>query len=112
FTGFGFFEASAEVSPPKADQIVDAILAIAGDLEKNGVTEDELARAKQPALTAIRESLRENGYWLGALTVAQERPEYLDRVRTRVPMFESMSVADLNALAKQYLAPERAFRVI
>ena len=36
--------------------------AIAADLQRNGVTEDELNRAKQPILTNVRESARTNTY--------------------------------------------------
>ena len=77
------------------------------------MTEDELTRAKQPALTAIKESLRKNAYWLGnVLARAQEKPEVLDWSRTRLPDVEAITTADLSALAKTYLGRDRASRVI
>ena len=46
---------------------------------------DELERALKPILTGTRDSLRDNGYWLGSvLSRAQEKPEVLDWSRTRV----------------------------
>ena len=58
------------------------MIEIADDLAKNGVTDDELNRARLPLLTAQSESLRSNGYWLGSvLARAQERPEMLDWAR-------------------------------
>ena len=86
---------------------------VADDLAKNGVTDDELKRAKEPVLTALRESARTNGYWLGSvLARAQEKPEVLDWCRSRYADNESISVADLNALAKSYLGAARASRVV
>ena len=87
-------------------------MALADDMAKNGVTEEELNRARQPALTAAKESLRNNAYWLGnVLARAQEKPEMLDWASTRMADLEAISKADLDALAKTYLGRERASRV-
>jgi zinc protease len=76
------------------------------------VTDDELDRARKPALTAIRESARVNGYWLGVLSRAQEKPEHLDRARTREADVLAVTAAELSALAKSYLTAERASRIL
>jgi zinc protease len=113
FPGYGFFTAAVDVEPAKAAQIADSVIALADDLAQNGVTEDELARAKQPELTAIKESFRKNAYWLDdVLARAQEKPEVLDWARTRLADNEAITAADLNALAKTYLGRDRASRVI
>ncbi len=113
FPGFGFMSTNLTVDPPRANEIADAAVAVAADLQKNGVTEDELTRAKLPALTSIRESVRSNGYWLGnVLSRAQEKPEVLDWARSRESDITAITAAELSELAKQYLAPERVFRVI
>ena len=113
FPGYGYFTAAVDVDPAKAAQITESIIALADDLAQHGVTEDELARAKQPALTAVKESLRKNAYWLGSvLARAQEKPEVLDWSRTRLPDIEAITAADLSALAKTYLGRDRASRVI
>jgi zinc protease len=113
FPGYGYFTAAVDVEPAKAAQIVDTVIALADDLAQHGVTEDELTRAKQPALTAIKESLRKNAYWLGnVLARAQEKPEMLDWARTRLADIEAITAADLSALAKTYLGRDRASRVI
>jgi len=113
FTNYGMLIVEILVAPDRAQEIVRSVLAIAGDLQANGVTPDELERAKKPILTAVRESARTNQYWLGAvLGSCQEFPQRLDWARTRQTDVESVTKADLDALAKTYLAPEKAFQVI
>lgn len=108
FTGYGFIGAQAVVDPAKARAVADAMRAAATSLYENGVTEEELTRAKQPALTAIRQSMRTNPYWLGSvLSAAQEQPERLEWARTRLSDTESITAAELSALAKQYLDPAK-----
>lgn len=112
FPGYGFLTVSIDVDPAKAGKITEVVLTIADDLATKGATNDELERARQPVLTQTRESLRTNGYWLGnVLLRAQEKPAVLDWARTRIPDLESISTAEINALAKTYLPSARAFRV-
>jgi zinc protease len=113
FTGYGYLLANVIVDPPAANAIADAVRAIAEDLRTKGVTEDELNRAKQPVLTNVRESARTNSYWIGSVVhKAQEKPEVLAWSRTRTADFEAITKADIDALARQYLVPERTFQVI
>ncbi len=113
YPDYGYMIANVTIDPPRAQFIADAVTATAAEMAAKGVTDDELARAKQPVLTQLKESARTNQYWIGSvLSRAQERPEHLDWCRTRYADIEAITTTDLNALAKQYLAPERASRVI
>lgn len=112
YTNYGFMLAQITIDPAQAQKIVDTVLAIAADLQKNGVTPDELARAKQPILTALKESARTNGYWLNAVIGScQEFPQRLDWCRTRSSDFEAITKPEIDALAAEYLDPARTFRV-
>jgi zinc protease len=112
FPGYGYLQAGCVVDPAMAAKISDLIVAIGDDLARNGVTEDQLTRARQPALTAVKESLRTNNYWGGTvLARAQEKPEVLDWARSLLPDLEVVTAAELSALAKTYLGRERASRV-
>jgi len=112
FPGYGYITTSIDVDPAMATKVGDAALALADDLAKNGVTEEELTRARQPALTSIKESARTNGYWLGnVLSRAQEKPEVLDWARSRQSDVEAITAAELSAYAKSYLGREHASRV-
>jgi zinc protease len=112
FPGYGYITSIMVVDPTKTKDILDVVVKVAADIRTGGVTQDELDRTKNPAMTAIKESERTNSYWLTVLARAQERPETLDWARTRHDDFQSVSTADLNALAKLYLAPESASKVV
>ncbi len=113
YRGYGYMIANVTVDPERAGEIADVVTAIAADLAANGVSEDELDRARQPILTGIRESVRTNGYWLGSvLAAAQEFPERLDWSRSRTADFQGITKAELDTLAKAYLGSNRAFRAV
>jgi zinc protease len=113
FPGYGTISASVSVEPSTAEKIEQAVLAIAADLAKNGVTADELERAKNPAITGIKQTSRTNEYWLGnVLFDAQEEPQRLDWARTRLEDVGKITKADVDALAAKYMDPARAFRFI
>ena len=113
YPGYGYIIADATVAPGQTRPIADAIKAVAASLQKNGVTGEELVRAKQPVLTALRESARTNPYWLNnVLGSAQEFPQRLDWSRTRYSDNESVTTAELSALAREYLDPAKAHEFI
>ena len=113
YPGYGYLIAEATVAPDDTRRIAEAMKAVAAALRDGGVTEEELVRAKQPILTALRESARTNGYWLGTvLAAAQEFPEHLEWSRSRYSDNESVTAAELSALAKEYLDPAQASEFI
>ncbi len=76
------------------------------------MTEDELTRVRLPLLTALKDSLRSNAYWIGnVLARAQEKPEMLDWARNRIADINSITTADIAALARQYLGRDHVSRV-
>ncbi|HEX2860831.1 MAG TPA: insulinase family protein [Lacunisphaera sp.] len=108
YPGYGWLIADATVAPAETRTLADAIKTVAATLHAGGVNDEELVRAKQPVLTALRESSRTNPYWLGAvLAAAQEFPERLDWSRSRYTDIESVTAADLTALAQRYLDPAK-----
>ncbi len=113
FPDYGFIVANASVAPSQARTVADTIREVAADMAANGITEDELKRAKEPILTQIHQSLQQNGYWMnGVISGVQEFPQRLDWHRSREADFRSIDVEEINALAKQYLGPQRAFEFI
>jgi len=113
FTGYGSLGVDILVAPGRAGEIARAASEVAAAIRGKGVTADELERARKPVLTALRESARTNQYWLHAvLASCQEFPQRLDWARNRQTDVESITRADIDALARAYLDPARAFQVI
>lgn len=113
YKGYGHIVAQATVAPDKARAVADAMKAAAASLFEKGVTEEELVRAKQPALTAARQSVRTNPYWIGSvLGAAQEQPERLEWARNRLADLESITPAELTEFAQRFLDPAKASEFI
>jgi zinc protease len=113
YTHYGLMLAEIVVAPDRAAEIQKSIVDVAADLAAHGVTEDQLARARLPVLTALRESARTNQYWLSAVVGScQEFPQRLDWSRTRYADIESIQKAEVDSLAKEYLGADHAFRVV
>ncbi len=110
FRGYGYISARAETAPDKLDAFFEAVDKIAADLRDTPITEDELNRARRPAVEQLKKSMADNGYWLGQLQDAQKDPASLEQVRNHVATLEAVTAAELQALARQYLRPDRAWR--
>lgn len=101
---YGYVQALAQLPPEKAPQFYDAVNDIVADLQAGKLDADELARAKNPALQALRKSQQTNEYWLSVLDDAQENPGKLDLARKYEAALQGVTLADITAAAKKYLA--------
>lgn len=113
FPGYGILYAAVDAAPDKARKLADEIVAIAGELHDKGVTQDELERARNPVLSELKRMLESNSYLLSAIVSgSQERPEKLARAATSVREISSLTVEDVNGVARTYLDPKRGVPVI
>jgi zinc protease len=111
FPGFGYLAVNAVVAPEKADQVFAAIDQAAAELRDKPISADLMARARNPEIEQSNRALRDNAYWLASLSQAQSDPERLRRIRERRRILESITPAELQQLAKQYLGPGAIQRV-
>jgi len=111
FPNFGYLMVSSIVAPDKADEIDQAITGVARTLRIAPVAADVLARARQPMIEQATKSLRENAYWMAYVDEAQTEPARLDRTRTRDRLIRSITAAEVQALAVEYLRDDRLQRV-
>ena len=101
------------VDPPQAEKIVGVVASIGEQLNQEGIDSDELERAILPLLTSVERQVRTNDYWLNSVVLSsQEFPQKLDWSRTMLSDFKSITVEEVNALAKQYLQADKAVKVI
>ncbi len=113
FPGYGYLVVQIGVEPAQAPTILAAVREIGEALRAAGATDDELQRAKEPVLTSIRESARTNTYWLSAVLAAcREQPQRLDWARNRTSDIAAITRDEINALAAEYLRPERQISYI
>ena len=113
FPGFGFLYALVDAPPGKARQIVEEMRAIGAAIYRDGVTEDELERARNPVVSELKRLLETNSYLLSAIIGgSQENPDKLTRSTSSVDELASLTVADLDQVARKYLRPEAALPVV
>ncbi|MCW5622443.1 MAG: insulinase family protein, partial [Burkholderiales bacterium] len=113
FPGYGVVYAVVDAPPDKAEELAQEIRAIGNDLYRDGISEDELERARNPVVSELKKLLETNAYLLsGIISGSQERPERLERAKTSVSELSSLTVQDINAVARKYLAPQAALPVI
>ncbi|MGI8605216.1 MAG: M16 family metallopeptidase [Verrucomicrobiales bacterium] len=106
FPGYGYLFAHILVGPSQANKVSSAVREIAAALSADGVQPDEVDRALKPLLNAIEEQRRNNVYWLTTVCgICQRDPRRLDWARTLISDFKSVTKPDLDAVAKEYLAP-------
>jgi zinc protease len=109
---FGFILGQSVGKPADVPLLLDTMRDLASELASKGASADELDRARKPIQSELKQSLRNNKYWLNtAISQCQADPNRLDLVRNRDADFASITIAEINALAKKYLAPENILRI-
>lgn len=104
---YGIFRAVVGVDPVKADLIEEVLLDIGADLSQEGISDDELVRAIEPVKADIRERRRTNGYWLDSVLLrSQGEPQRLDWARSFEDFWDTITVEEIDALAREFLQPE------
>jgi zinc protease len=98
--------------PEDIKLLLDTMRNEADELAREGATEDQLQRALKPALGQLDRSLRDNGYWLGTvISQSQHDPERLELARNRSDDYRSITLEEINALAKKYFTADNALLV-
>jgi len=111
FDGYGYMSAAIDAPPEKLAGFFADVDKIAADLVANPVTQDELDRARNPRVEALRRSQNSNEFWMAELQDAQTDPDRLPTLRTALSDMESATPADLLAVARTDLVPSTAYRI-
>jgi zinc protease len=108
FRDYGFLLALADVPPSKTAVFYDAVTKITQDLKSSAVANDELDRARTPALAKLTQAQQTNSYWLGSLSQIQSDARHLDLVRQSLINLQAVSAADIQQAANRYLVDAAA----
>ncbi len=109
---FGYLLSQSVGKPEDLERLLETMRDQADKLAREGASADELDRALKPTLGMLEKSLRDNSYWLGTvMSQSQADPKRLDMARTRDADYKSITLEEINALAKKYLGAENALLV-
>lgn len=110
--GVGYIIGQSIGKPEDLELLLKTMRDLADNFANTGATADELDRAIKPTLGQLEKSLRDNSYWLGTvMSQSQADPKRLDLARGRDADYRSITLAEINALAKKYLKAENALLV-
>lgn len=106
---YGVMQARLIVDPDQIEILEKEVLAIAKKLWQGEISAEELERAKGPMLTALKDMIRSNGYWLkSVLALSARHPQQLEWPTTILSSFGSFTVKDIQMLSRTYLDPTEA----
>lgn len=111
FPGYGYLWTSTSVAPTDIPAVEAAIDGIAARLREGGVDADLIARARTPFAERLRQSRRENSYWLSYAAIAQSDEARLDRSRRAIAELQAATADELTALARRYLTADGMLRI-
>lgn len=111
FPDYGYLLMLAETRPENLPTLFTAFESIAASLRDTPISDDELLRARAPVVESLRRNQADNGYWVGQLAEAGRRPETFDEIRSHVTDYETVTSADIQRLARQYLTADKAWRL-
>lgn len=112
FENVGYVIGKSVGKPEDLGLLLTTMRQLANDFSKTGATEDELDRALKPTLDQLKQSLRDNSYWLGTvMSQSQLYPVRLELARTRDADYHSINLDEINTLAKKYMGADNALLI-
>jgi len=112
FPAYGAAFSAVEMPPEKLPGFFTDVAAIAADMRDNGVTADELERARNPRVATLKKSMLTNDYWLLRLEGSIADPKRLDIIRTTLPDYAKVTAAEVQDAAKAYLTDNKAWKLV
>jgi zinc protease len=86
--------------PAQSEKLSLVSMAVGVQLAKIGVSREEFERLKEPARTRRAQDLRNNAWWLNAVSVAQTQPERLNEVREHTSALDALTINDVSEAAR------------
>ncbi len=106
--GWGMFSVNASVDVADVAATRTAIERTIAGLAAAPIDADVLARARAPMRERLDNLLKTNAGWLALTERAASQPERLERYFKARQRLDALTAADLQALARRYLAPDQA----
>jgi len=112
YDGVGYVIGQSVGKPEDLELLLKTMRDLADKLATEGATADELDRALKPTFGQLDKSLRDNSYWLATvMSQSQSDPKRLELARGRDADYRSITLTEINALAKKFLKAENTLLV-
>jgi zinc protease len=111
FKDYGYLLATATVSSDGDAKFYESVSKMVEDLKTKPITEDEMARARNPILEHDEHNLKSNGFWMAMLDGSVQTPAQLDNIRQRREQLVAFTPTDLKRLAERYLVMSKAAQI-
>jgi zinc protease len=76
------------------------------------VDDDTLLRARRPLMESYDNALKTNAGWMNLVDRAQSEPERIERFARAKALLETLTAADVQAMAARYLKPEERLEIV
>lgn len=108
--GYGFTYFYLETTPEKIGGFYTLFDKAVADLRSNLVSEDELARAREPAIETLKHQQQSNGFWVRYLQDAQTDSRQLDFVRYSMEAYGKVTAEQVRQFAQDYYQPKQLWK--
>lgn len=105
----GYILVSSQLKPEKVGYFYKLIRETAADLASRPVSDDELQRTVAPMRQLLSRASTGNAFWMAQMEGATQDPRYIDVMKSMGSDLLSVTPAELQALAKKYLVPEKSW---
>ena len=112
FAGYGVFSAQIEARPEALAGFLRDAQSIVADLRDRPVDQDELQRALRPRIEGLQRNMNGNAWWLANLADIQDDPRVATSLASLIADYRSITPADLQRAARQYLRDGAAYRIV
>jgi zinc protease len=110
--GYGVFTISASLDVADVPAARAAVAETLDRLRAQPVAPDEFQRARQPLVEAHDNALKSNRGWLALVDRAQTEADRIDRYLKAKDRLLALTPADVQALARRYLAVQQGLEVL
>ncbi len=108
YPGYGVLYAEVTVDNESTEIAGKTVEDIAHSLIMHPVEDEELARAREPIITSLKDTFRTNGYWLySVLSLSSRNEEKLKWPLTLIQDYRSIDSGEINELVKLYVRDDR-----
>lgn len=104
----GILTVVLEAAPDDIRPLVEAVRAVAADLSKGGISQEELDAARTPVLASADQGLRDNGAWASIIAHAGSDRAVLRELTGLRSDLEALTIDDVRRAAATWLAPAPA----